>query len=77
LADYRVSERRACAMVMLSRTVFCYIDHKRDDRAVRQRIREIAETRVRYGFERIQSCYGGKGGETITSGLTAFTARKA
>ena len=25
LADYRVSERRACAMVMLSRTVFCYI----------------------------------------------------
>jgi putative transposase len=54
LADYRVSERRACAMVLLSRTVFCYLDHKRDDRAVRQRIREIAETRVRYGFERIQ-----------------------
>ncbi len=33
--------------MMLSRTVFHYIDHKRDDRAVRQRIREIAETRVR------------------------------
>ena len=49
-----MSERRACAVVMLSRTVFCYMAHRREDRAVRQRIREIAETRVRYGFERIQ-----------------------
>lgn len=40
-------------MVMVSRTVFQYVEHKRDDRAVRQRIREIAETRVRYGFDRI------------------------
>lgn len=39
---------------MLSRTVFHYVVHKRDDRAIRQRIREIAETRVRYGFDRIQ-----------------------
>lgn len=28
LAAYRVSERKACAVVMLSRTVFHYIDHK-------------------------------------------------
>ncbi len=54
LANYRVSERRACAVVMVWRTVFRYVEHQRDDRAVRQRIREIAETRVRYGFPRIQ-----------------------
>lgn len=54
LEGYRVSERRACSVVMLSRTVFHYIEHKRDDRAIRQRIREIAETRVRYGFDRVQ-----------------------
>lgn len=54
LDGYRVSERRACSVIMLSRTVFHYIEHKRDDQAVRQRIREIAETRVRYGFDRIQ-----------------------
>ena len=54
LADYRLSERKACAVVLLSRTVFQYREHRRDDRAVRQRIREIAETRVRYGFARIQ-----------------------
>jgi len=49
-----VSERRACAVVLLSRSVLYYVAHRRDDRAVRQRLREIAETRVRYGFPRIQ-----------------------
>ena len=49
-----MSERRACAVVLLSRWVFSYFEHRRDDRAVRQRIREIAESRVRYGFPRIQ-----------------------
>lgn len=40
---------------MISRRVFYYVRHRvRDDRAVRQRMREIAETRVRYGFWRIQ-----------------------
>src|SRR6266436_6247493 len=54
LSDYRVSERRACAVVLFSRWGFGYVEHRRDDRAVRQRIKEIAETRVRYGFPRIQ-----------------------
>ena len=40
--------------MLLSRSVFHYRVHRRDDRAVRHRIREIAETRVRYGFQRIQ-----------------------
>ena len=53
LAEYRVSERRACATVFLHRSVYRYLDQPRDDRAVRQRIKEIAETRVRYGFNRI------------------------
>jgi len=52
LTEYRVSERRACAIVLLERTVYRYVGHPRDDRAVRQRIKEIATTRVRYGFER-------------------------
>jgi putative transposase len=54
LAEYRVSERRACATVLLQRTVYRYLGHRRDDRAVRQRLKEIAETRGRYGFPRIQ-----------------------
>ena len=53
LAEYRVSERRACATVFLQRSVYRYLDQPRDDQAVRQRMKEIAETRVRYGFGRI------------------------
>jgi putative transposase len=53
LAEYRVSERRACATVFLHRSVYRYVDQPRDDGAVRQRMKEIAETRVRYGFNRI------------------------
>src|ERR1044071_9533774 len=38
---------------LLHRSVYRYVDQPRDDRAVRQRMKEIAETRVRYGFARI------------------------
>jgi arginyl-tRNA--protein-N-Asp/Glu arginylyltransferase len=41
-------------VVLLSRWVFRYVEHRRDDRAVRQRIKQIADARVRYGFPRIQ-----------------------
>ena len=40
LAEYRVSERRACATVFLYRSVYRYLDQPRDDRAVRQRMKE-------------------------------------
>jgi len=35
-------------------SVYRYVGHPRDDRAVRQRLKEIAETRVRFGFQRLQ-----------------------
>ncbi|OIO00645.1 MAG: transposase [Desulfovibrionaceae bacterium CG1_02_65_16] len=48
-----VSMRRACAIVGGSRFGL-YYRHKRDTQAVlRQRIREIAETRVKWGYRRI------------------------
>src|SRR5215213_434280 len=67
LAGYRVSERRACATVFLHRSVYRYVDQPRDDRAVRQRLKEIAETRVRYGFARIHILLRREAGVTITS----------
>ncbi|MGN3961850.1 IS3 family transposase [Burkholderia gladioli] len=50
---YRVSIRRATAVLQLRQATYFYQPHPRDDRAERQRIREIAETRIRYGVERI------------------------
>ena len=52
---YRCSKRRAVGLVGLSRSYFYYNAHPRDDRAERARIREIAETRVRYGMWRIHT----------------------
>ena len=44
--------RRACRVVEIGRSTY-YYRSVRDDRAIRQRIHEIAETRVRYGYKRI------------------------
>ena len=77
LAEYRVSERRACATVFLQRTVYRYLGRPRDDRAVRLRIKEIAETRVRYGFPRIQILLRRAGWRDNHSALIAFTRKKA
>jgi len=51
---YWVSERRACQVVGIWRSSHRYFSHRQDDRALRLRIREIAETRVRYGYRRVQ-----------------------
>jgi putative transposase len=40
---------------MLRCSVYYYKAHRLEDRPIRQRIREIAESRVRYGHERIQT----------------------
>ena len=53
LNQYQVSIRRACASVLLCRAMFFYKAKPRDDRALAMRMREIANTRVRYGFKRI------------------------
>jgi putative transposase len=50
---YRVSARRACRVVMLARSTFNYTPRPRNDDALARRIREIALTRVRYGYWRI------------------------
>lgn len=50
---YRVGKRRACEIVGLWRAVYYYKSVKKDDRALRQRIHEIAAARVRYGYQRI------------------------
>ena len=52
---YRCSKRRAVSLVGVSRAYFYYRYHPRDDRAERARVREIAETRVRYGLWRIHT----------------------
>jgi putative transposase len=53
IEEYRLSVKRASALCLLARSLFYYQLRGRDDRAVRQRIKEIASVRVRYGVARI------------------------
>ena len=50
---YPVTRRRACRLAQLHRSVFYYRSVKDPKLALRGRMREIARTRVRYGYRRI------------------------
>lgn len=58
LVDYmrgvwQVSIRRACEVLTFRRSTCYYKSRRPSQAALRKRIREIAETRVRYGYRRI------------------------
>lgn len=50
---YSTSERRACRLVGMARRVYSYKSCKDPQTALRQRMRELAITRMRYGYRKI------------------------
>jgi putative transposase len=52
--SYRVSERHACCVLELPRATHRYEGHQEQWIELRMRIREIAQTRVRYGYRMIR-----------------------
>lgn len=52
---FRVSERRACRVIGMHRTRYRYRSRAQDQTPLRQRIREIAAVRVRYGYRRVHT----------------------
>jgi len=50
---FRISERRACRVVAAHRRTMRYRSRKPDQSPLRQRIKELAAVRVRYGYRRI------------------------
>lgn len=53
IEQYRVSARKVCRVIQLDRCSFYYQGKKRDDSLLVMRMRDIAKTRIRYGFWRI------------------------
>ena len=53
LAHNDVSERRVCSVLKIYRNAYRYESRKDQQAVLRNRIREIAETRIRYGYRRI------------------------
>ena len=52
-AAWKVSVRRTCSVLQVDRSLYTYQSRRGDQAALKQRIKEIAETRVRYGYRRV------------------------
>ena len=50
---FQVSERRACSVLQLSRASYRYRSQAQDQTPLRMRMRDLAASRVRYGYRRI------------------------
>jgi putative transposase len=50
---FQVSERRACQAIGIQRSSYRYRSTARDQTALKMRIRDLAATRVRYGYRRL------------------------
>jgi putative transposase len=52
--QYRASERHACRVLLMVRGTYRYQGHQELWTELRMRIREIAQSRVRYGYRKIR-----------------------
>ena len=50
---YEIGVQRACGLLLLQRSVFYYRSQAQDRSALKMRIKELAMTRVRFGYRRI------------------------
>jgi putative transposase len=51
--DWMISIRRACGALNFDRSTYHYTSRRADQAGLERRIREICETRVRYGYRRV------------------------
>ena len=51
--SWKVSVRRACSVLRIDRSLYTYKPRRGDQAALRKRMQEIAQTRIRYGYRRI------------------------
>ena len=54
MGRYEVSQRRACRVVRATRSLVYYRSRKDPLTVLRQRMRELAHTRVRFGYRRLR-----------------------
>lgn len=52
--EWEVSIRRACRVLLVDTSTYHYKSRRRGQAAVEKRIKEITETRMRYGYRRVQ-----------------------
>jgi putative transposase len=52
-SDWGVSIRRDCGVLEMDTSTYHYKSRRREQAGIEARIREICETRVRYGYRRV------------------------
>src|SRR4029077_272404 len=50
---FEIGSRRACGLVLMNRATFFYRSHAKDRRALKMRLRDLAMSRVRFGYLRL------------------------
>jgi len=73
---YGVATKRACGCIRLRRSVYYYRSIRDPLTALKQRTREIAAARVRFGYRRILMLLRREGWEVGKRRLTGYTPRK-
>ena len=74
--DWDVSIRRACRVFLVDTSTYHYRSRRPGQAALEQRIKEICQTRVRYGYRRIHVLLrreGLRGGHTGKTRRGEFT----
>jgi putative transposase len=72
-----LSERRACHLIGMSRTSYRYAPRAADDEAVRERIRQLARERLRFGSPRLTILIRDEFGAVNHKRIERHTMRKA
>ena len=75
-AGFRVSERRACRLASVARSGYRYRSVAADQTVLRLRLRDLAATRVRYGYRRLHILLQHEGWRSTISGSLGSTVRK-
>ena len=76
-SSFQVSERRACRVLKLQRSVY-YYHHRRDPQTeLRLRLKDLAAARVRYGYERLHTLLKREGWQINLKRVYRFITRKA
>lgn len=58
---YEMSERRACQVIRADRKMVRYRSGRRDDAALRERLRQLAAEQRRFGYRRLHVLLRGEG----------------
>jgi putative transposase len=63
-SDWDISIRRACRVFLVDASTYHHRPRRPRQAALEQRIRELCQTRVRYGYRRAYACCGARGAAT-------------